>query len=39
MALPISVLNPWDIDENTQMPKRIFFEELFYVFEKNNSVF
>jgi hypothetical protein len=39
MALPISELNPWDIDEITQMPKRIFFEELLYVFEKYNSVF
>jgi hypothetical protein len=39
MPLPISVLNPWDIDVNTQMPKRIYFEELLYVFEKYNSVF
>jgi hypothetical protein len=38
MALPISVLNPWDIDEKTQLPKRIYFEELVYVFEKKNSI-
>jgi hypothetical protein len=39
MPLPLSLLNPWDIDKNTQTPKRIFFEGLVYVFEKYNSVF
>jgi hypothetical protein len=35
MAVPISVLNPWDFDIETQMPKRIFFPELIYAYEKN----
>jgi hypothetical protein len=39
MALPITVLNPWDIDENTKIPARIYFEEIFFVFEKQKSIF
>jgi hypothetical protein len=39
MALPVSLLNPWSLDKQNQMPQRIYFDELFYVFEKYNSVF
>ena len=35
MPVPISTLNPWDIDNQTNKPKRIFFPELVYCYEKN----
>jgi hypothetical protein len=34
MAIPISALNPWDLDEQTNTPKRIVFKEAFYPYEK-----
>ena len=39
MPVPISTLNPWDIDNQTNKPKRIFFPELVYCYEKNKSIF
>jgi hypothetical protein len=39
MAIPITALNPWDLDEETQMPRRIIFTEVVYAYEKNKSVF
>lgn len=39
MAIPVSALNPWDLDEETKMAKRIVFKEAFYPYEKNKAVF
>ena len=39
MAIPMTTLNPWDIDFETQLPKRIIFRDVLYVFEKNKSIF
>ncbi len=38
MPVPITTLNPWDIDYEKNMPNRIFFPELVYCYEKNKSI-
>ena len=38
MPVPISTLNPWDIDIELKKPRRIFFQELVYCYEKNKSI-
>jgi len=35
MAVPLITYNPWKIDPDTQMPERIIFPELVYIYEKN----
>jgi hypothetical protein len=38
MAIPLTAMNPWDLDEETKMPKRIIFTEALYAYEKNKSI-
>jgi hypothetical protein len=38
MPIPITAFNPWDKNEESQMPRRIFFPEIVYAFEKNKSI-
>ena len=38
MAIPIIAFNPWNIDLETNLPKRIVFPEMVYAFEKNKSI-
>jgi hypothetical protein len=38
MAVPITTFNPWDIDKDLKKPRRIFFKELVYCYEKNKSI-
>ena len=38
MPIPMTVFNPWDKDEVTLMPRRIFFPEIVYVFEKHKAI-
>jgi hypothetical protein len=35
MPIPMTAFNPWDIDRDTQLPRRIFFPEMVYAFEKH----
>jgi hypothetical protein len=39
MAIPLTTLNPWEIDQENSMPKRIIFKDILYVFQKNKSIF
>jgi len=36
MSIPVTSFNPWDIDHDT--PRRIFFPEIVYTFEKHKSI-
>ena len=38
MPIPVTAFNPWDIDFVTQLPRRIFFPEMVYTFEKHKSI-
>jgi hypothetical protein len=38
MAIPLITFNPWKTDLVTQMPERIIFPELVYIFEKNKAI-
>jgi hypothetical protein len=38
MAIPLITFNPWKTDPITQMPERIIFPELVYIFEKNKAI-
>jgi hypothetical protein len=38
MPVPMMAFNPWDNDEDYLMPRRIFFPEIVYAFEKQRSI-
>jgi hypothetical protein len=38
MPIPVTAFNPWDIDSETHLPRRIFFPEMVYAFEKHKSI-
>jgi hypothetical protein len=38
MPNPMTAFNPWDIDRDTHLPRRIFFPEIVYAFEKHKSI-